>query len=287
MRPVSSRGSSHALAARVFHRLCRDGDVRPPAETRQESFEAGFPSSDRFFARLPRLRIEGRSVLDMGCGLGATCFWLAEHGASRVVGVDIQEVGFANEKLRTEYGHLAGRVSFARITDGDPFRIDPVDLVISKETFEHILDPVAYVETIKRVLAPGGELAIGFGPLWKAPWGGHISFMTRVPWAHLIFPEEVIMAERRRFRPDEDARCFEEILGGLNRMTSQRFNEIMDGAGFRSTSISINPRAEASSPLRRGMLAGMDAARRVPGLGEYFIQSIYGTWRLAEGAEPA
>jgi len=58
---------------------------------------------------------------------------------------------------------------------------------------------------MKQYLKQDGLLVIGFSPLWKAPYGGHIRFMTKLPWAHLIFPEEVIMAERRRFRPDEEA----------------------------------------------------------------------------------
>jgi len=43
--------------------------------------------------------------------------------------------------------------------------------------------------------------------------------MTPLPWAHLLFPESVIMNERKRFRPDENANKFEEVKGGLNKMT--------------------------------------------------------------------
>jgi len=32
-----------------------------------------------------------------------------------------------------------------------------------------------------RLLAPGGELVIGFGGLWKSPYGGHVQFMTKLP----------------------------------------------------------------------------------------------------------
>ena len=44
--------------------------------------------------RLPLLRtamIEGRSVLDIGCNSGYYCLWAKRQGASRVVGIDIDE----------------------------------------------------------------------------------------------------------------------------------------------------------------------------------------------------
>lgn len=281
---IASR-SRHPIASRVFHALCKRDVPVPDERTREETFAAGFPSTERFFSRLPDLELEGRSVLDFGCGMGATCFWLAEHGAARVVGVDIQEVTFPDHKLETEYAHLKQRVRFEQVTDNRPLS-DPVDIVISKETFEHVIDPTGYVAAMKRSLVPGGEIVIGFGPLWKAPWGGHINFMTKVPWAHLMFPEEVILAERRRFRPDEHAERFEEIRGGLNRMTLARFLGIMDDAGLDCVSMSINPRGQTSSGLRRGVLAGMDWMRRVPVLREYVTQSVYGIWRLRDPASP-
>jgi hypothetical protein len=120
-------------------------------------------------------------------------------------------------------------------------------------------------------LAPTGVLAIGFAPLWKAPYGGHITFMTKLPWAHLLFPEHVIMAERRRFRPAERARSFGEIRGGLNKMTLARFERIMDGSGlgrrYIATNVSDNPIVKA-----------MDALSHLPRLREYFTQSVYGIW---------
>jgi SAM-dependent methyltransferase len=152
------------------------------------------------------------------------------------------------------------------------------DLVISKDTFEHVDDPQAYVAAMKGYLEPGGEIAIGFGPLWKAPWGGHIDFMTRLPWAHLIFPEEVILAERRRFRPDENPSCFEEIRGGLNRMTLSRFVETMEGSGLVKRYFATNRSEGARSAWRSAFLGAMRIGARVPGLREYCTMNVYSVW---------
>jgi hypothetical protein len=100
---------------------------------------------------------------------------------------------------------------------------------------------------------------------------GHIDYMTPVRCAHLVFPEEVIMDERRRFRPDR-ARTFGEVPGGLNKMTLERFERIIDSSGLETvyfaTNVGDHPAVKA-----------MRVINRFPSLREYFTTSVYGVWR--------
>jgi len=251
-----------------------------PADYGDAHFRAGLASTDRFFARLPAdLAISGKSVIDYGCGDGSGVAWAAQRGARRVVGVDVAKVDFAREKTREHFPEVAERCEFRQIDDVGELEGERFDIVLSKNTFEHVADPDAYVASMKAVLADDGELVVGFSPLWKSPWGGHIDFMTRFPWAHLIFREEVIMAERRRFRPDEDARRFEEIKGGLNRMTLGRFRAVMAESGVEPSYLAVNATAEASTQTRRALLGVMRLLGRIPGLREYFAFSVHSVWR--------
>lgn len=43
---------------------------------------------------LPRHVVDGKTVLDLGCCLGATGYWVVKHGASRYLGLELQD-GFA------------------------------------------------------------------------------------------------------------------------------------------------------------------------------------------------
>jgi hypothetical protein len=99
--------------------------------------------------------------------------------------------------------------------------------------------------------------------------------MTRLPWAHLVFPERVIMRERRRFRPDEAAETFAEIRGGLNKMTLKRFEKAIEGAGLRFEYL----RANAAGGPR---LRAFNVLRRLPFLREYFTVSVYSVVRVVE-----
>ncbi len=235
--------------------------------------EYDIESTRRFFSRFGgALEVEGRSVLDVGCGSGAVCVEAARRGAIRAVGVDTRLSEHTRALINGD-PDLNGRVELL-ITDGTLRELgeERFDVVLSKDSFEHYSDPESFVFELVERVTPGGMLAIGFGPLWKGPTGGHIGFMTNVPWAHLLFPENVIMDERRRFRPEENARAFGEIAGGLNKMTLGRFQTIMRSTGlecvYLETSVSDNP-----------VVRAMKAVSRVPPLREYFTANVYSIWR--------
>jgi SAM-dependent methyltransferase len=263
----------------LFHRIAFRHAVPPQygeERDRQRFFEYGVESTRRFFERFEGgLDVRGKSVLDVGAGRGEVVIELAHRGAERVVGVDIKVPDQAL-KMIAEDPVAAGRVELVA-TDGRLRELgsDTFDLVLSKDSFEHFADPESFIFTLARFVKPGGALAIGFGPLWKSPTGGHIEYMTRVPWAHLLFPEEVIMDERRRFRPEDGARTFEEIPGGINRMTLARFLAIMESSGLERVYFATNVSDNRIVRL-------MKVLSRVRPLREFFTTNVYGVWRKPE-----
>ena len=198
------------------------------------------------------MELRGKTVLDLGCGSGSTAIALGQKGAARVLGVDIRPVELARGMLETEYAELAGAVEFRQIAaDGSGLGDERFDVVVSKDAFEHVGDPALHVRVIEDHVVDGGDVVIAFGPLWKSPWGSHLGFMTSVPWVHLVFPEEIMLAERRRFRPWEgEISRLDDVPGGLNRMTLARFESVMATSGlecrrFEVDSVGSGPRGQA------------------------------------------
>lgn len=275
---MTSTMKTYPIRSRLFRAICMDPDPRQLTTEYYEGdwWEQNMAADERFLARLPAdLSFEGRSVLDYGCGTGQTCVIVAQRGARRVLGVDLQEVDFARSQLEGRYSELADRVEFRQIASAADIGEERFDLVLSKNTMEHVADPEGYVSDMAGLLAPGGQLVIGFNPLWKSPYGAHIHFMTKVPWAHLMFPEEVVLRERRRFRPDEDPSCYEEIKAGLNRMTLAKFRAVMAKSGLEPTYFEVNRNERAVAKV-------LNAFSRVPGLREYFAFSVHSMWRRSE-----
>ena len=62
--------------------------------------------------------------------------------------------------------------------------------------------------------------------------GSHCQFFTRVPYVNLLFPDAAVMRVRARFRSDGATR-YEDIEGGLNRMTVRKFERLLTQCGLR------------------------------------------------------
>jgi ubiquinone/menaquinone biosynthesis C-methylase UbiE len=107
---------------------------------------------------LPHLR-PGDRLLDVGCGPGTITTDLASRVApGEVLGVDVAEEVVA-EAARS--AAECGNVSFAR---GDAYGIDAAagsfDVVHAHQVLQHLGDPIAALREMRRVLRPGGLLAV-------------------------------------------------------------------------------------------------------------------------------
>jgi len=243
--------------------------------------EAKRAESEKFLDRLPcELDVRGKSVLEVGCGAGELCMELARRGATRVLGVELADV------VKLAQSRLAGETGLAvefRAYGGDLHELgdEHFDVIVSKDSFEHYGaipgSPSAEQMThdMGERLVEGGLLVIGFGPLWKAPFGGHLD-ARRMPWAHLVFPEEVIFDEFRRVRPPGNtSRTFEE--GPLvNRMTLKRFRRITGSSGLELVGMETNVTEHPFAGVMRTLA-------RLSAFEEYCTQNVYGVWRRPLG----
>jgi len=251
---------------------------------RAKIFQEDFESTALYFQRFNnQIDLKDKTVLDVGCGIGATCLYVAQHGARQVVGIDIQPeyITCAQEELANEHSHLADRVTFKLISTAKDLGEQKFDIILSKDSFEHIANPKQYLQDLQDHVTDDGIIVIGFGPLWKSPWGGHITFMTKLPWAHLLFPERVIMQERMRLiNPRDKAETFEQWAIGMNKMTLQKFNEIMKESNLEAVYFQTNVHTRLLAKV-------FNVLRHIPGCKEYFTFNLYSIWRLKAPNEDA
>jgi|SRR5665213_2967909 len=164
-------------------------------------------------------------VIDFGCGTGQESVELAENGARLVIGVDIQERSLCQARARASLAEVEDRCVFSTQAP------ESADVIISLDSFEHFRDPAAILNQMWELLKPGGTLLVSFGPVWYHPLGGHL--FSVFPWAHLLFSEKALIRWREDLR-DDGAQSFEEVAGGLNRMTIGKFLKIVEASQFKT-----------------------------------------------------
>ena len=122
---------------------------------------------------------QGATLLDIGCGLGGPARHLATRYGCTVTGIDLNQAFIDIATMLTDRTGLADRV---HLQQGDalalPFAPASFDLAWTQHVAMNIADRGALYAGIKRVLKPGGKLAI-----YDAVQGEGGPLHYPVPWA--------------------------------------------------------------------------------------------------------
>jgi SAM-dependent methyltransferase len=118
-------------------------------------------SEDRFFANSPwdRRWLEGKLILDAGCGAGRFSDIAAKYGA-RVVSADLSAAIDACRDTTRVHGDRVHQVQ-ASIYDL-PFKKASFDAVFCYGVIQHTPDPQKTMRTLPAFVKPGGRLAYDF-----------------------------------------------------------------------------------------------------------------------------
>jgi SAM-dependent methyltransferase len=244
------------------------------------------PNTLQLFA--DQVSVEGKRVLDVGCGdAGLTCRYVAA-GASWVVGVDRNYEGWPLENARgyVRYRGLQGRV-FLTLADGAvlPFRAGTFDLVVLNDVLDHIIDTSGALVECYRMLCPGGHVCITFIP-WYHPGGFHLMGYLPIPYAHVLFSEEALMAALSEaavqnpkvadsipgLKKVPSPASFDEMNIVLSRVTVRAFKRLLRKSRFRVVYFHLTSFGRKSShPILRKVLDLLD---QVPLLNELLTSRI-------------
>jgi SAM-dependent methyltransferase len=145
-----------------------------------------------------------RRILDIGCGTGRHTAEAYRLPHALVAGLDpnLRDLRAAQERLQLHERlgeHGGGRwILCAASALHLPFAAGRFDLVVCSEVLEHIPEDAAALAEIRRVLAPGGTLAVSVPRRWpeRLCWrlsreyvaapGGHIRIYARRELEHRL-----------------------------------------------------------------------------------------------------
>lgn len=203
-------------------------------------------------------QVRGKTVIDIGCFQGREAIEVAEHGARRVIGIDIRQEVLDRAAQNAARAGVQDRCLFTTKAS------EPGDLILSVDGFEHYDHPAGVLRLMRDLLRPDGRVLVSFGPPWLHPLGGHL--FSVFPWSHLIFTERALIRWRSDFKSD-GATCFRETAGGLNQMTLRRFERLLAQSDFEVrdfTAVPIRRLRHLSNRLTREFVTSVVRCTLVP-----------------------
>lgn len=213
----------------------------------------------------------GAVCLDLGCGVGALTTDLVRLGAERAIGIDpdAERIRVARLAARAFHPDLADRVEYRAASIQELEGQAAFDTVVSRDTFEHIHDLPGVLRDVARLLRPAGRMYVGFGPLYRSPFGDHGLLGLRLPWAHLLVAPT---PDAPRFGGWPTRRRLDLLQRELNGLTFDEIEAIIERSPLQVESLRVN----VSEDLRMRLLS---RARRLPVLCEYVTVNVYAVLR--------
>lgn len=113
----------------------------------------GAPEWSSLRSMLPDLT--GAHVLDLGCGFGWFSRWARQHGATKVLGVDVSENMLTRGRAETQDSHITYIRADMEVLELEP---ESYDLVYSSLAFHYIKNLSGLMGEVYSSLKPGASL---------------------------------------------------------------------------------------------------------------------------------
>jgi len=274
------------LLNKLFQRPYESFGELTAAKTGAKSyFQWEFEQAERSYSAFePHINLEGKNVLDVGCGLGGKALFYLLKGARAVTGLDISQTNV--QLAQSCFGERqpdSSRRPWLVVADAAamPFADSSFDVAISTYTFEHLADPAGVLGEMRRIVKPGGEILISFPPYFS-PWGGHLTDWIYFPWCQVLFSEEALLNVARAIEETQHIHASLPDFAKIDLAGAVEFPHVrkLTVSGFEFL-LETNP-LEVLSKIHRPVGADMvriwrpvlSLATRIPLLREMFTSSV-------------
>jgi ubiquinone/menaquinone biosynthesis C-methylase UbiE len=170
--------------------------------------------------------LNGKLLLDAGCGSGGKTFFYSQKGVSKVVGVDFNPKSI--DTAVQNFGNTPNVEFLCGSIVQLPFVDNTFDYVILNDVVEHIERPIleAALKELMRVVKQDGRILLEFPP-WTSHDASHLYDYISVPWCQLFFSDETLKTVVRKIaneRGDSDERV-DKLLKDFDELNRITFSE--------------------------------------------------------------
>lgn len=200
--------------------------------------------------------LPGKAILDIGSGMGGFVAAAARNGAS-VAGVEPNGEYCAITRLRAARYGLSPTVAQG-YGEQLPFASGSFDAVLAQDILEHVRDPMAVLDEIRRVLRPDGVALVT--AINRFAWRDPHYHLPAINWLPRPLAERIVAVAGRskrgaRFADNQRlSEMYYDTFGGFARRAAAR--------GFAVTDVRERSMREAKEPPSRLRAAALRALRR-------------------------
>jgi len=209
--------------------------------------------SEEVSGLLSGLDLEGKQVLDIGCGSGGiTVSLVTDYQAAHVVGIDVEEPGCQSARDRAHRAGVTDRVTIQQVVPGPiPLADESFDIVFSKDSIVHIPDKYSLAQDVHRLLSPGG-------------------WFVASDW--LIGHDGKLSAEMKHYIQLEDL--------DFGMASPKRYRQVLEQSGFVDIElINRNHWYREQARLEHARLTGSEKEKFADILGQDDLETMIETWR--------
>lgn len=181
-----------------------------------------------------RFNLNGKKILDFGCGMGGMTLWYARQWDCMVHGFDIDRHHIQIAK-DLQQKHKVTNVHFeVRNILTDPVQ-EKYDFIVLNDVAEHIQYPILeeIFCSLRKVLADDGFVFISYPP-WQSPYASHVTHILGLPWCQFL-PQGLLLKwiqKNNRLIVGEEESDLVQAYKGLNHLTHKRLLQTIQKSGL-------------------------------------------------------
>jgi SAM-dependent methyltransferase len=217
-------------------------------------------------------------VAEIGCGEAGNLKPFLDIGCT-CIGIDLEDVKIENGKKFFENHPNKNKLTLIAedIYKVNPDTLPKFDLVVMRDTIEHIPHQEKFLGELKKFLKPSAKIFFAFPP-WRMPFGGHqqicdSKFLRLLPYFHLL-PNFMYVGMLKVFGETEaKIKNLSEVRA--TGISINKFNTIVKNKGYKidkATYYLINPNYEIKFKLKQRVLPWF---LNIPYLRDFFVTTYY------------
>lgn len=217
-------------------------------------------------------------VAEIGCGEAGNLKPFLDLGCT-CVGIDLEDVKIENGKKFFEYHPHKDKLTLIAedIYKVNPETLPKFDLVVMRDTIEHIPNQEKFLGELKKFLKPDAKVFFAFPP-WRMPFGGHqqicdSKILRVLPYFHLL-PNFMYKGMLKLFGESEaKIKNLSEVRDtGISIHQFKRF-ALKNGYKFdKETCYLINPNYEIKFKLKQRVLPSVF---NIPHIRDFYVTTYY------------